>query len=139
METSVKYQYLQNLLGQAIDSSKDENFKRLMIALTQNYNTEYIYDLIYFCISCLSLPKFFHKYGFLLLQFKSSNIQELLEILDTKDKLEKTTKIFSEFTNKIDLWEKLEVSRYLNLFRMSMTLSWRELKRQRSFIQFTKV
>jgi len=109
METSVKYQYLKNLLGQAIESSKDENFKRLIIALTQNYNTEYIYDLIYFCISCLSLPKFFHKYGFLLLQFKSSNIQDLLEILDTKEKIEKTTKIFSEFTNKIDLWEKLEV------------------------------
>jgi ATP-dependent Lon protease len=108
METAVKFQYLKNLLSQALESAKDENFKRLMMALTQNYNTENVYDLIYYCISCLSLPKFFHKYGFLLLQFKSTHIQELLEVLDTKEKLEKTTKIFSEFTNKIDLWEKLE-------------------------------
>jgi ATP-dependent Lon protease len=108
MEMSVKYQYLKNLLTRSMETSKDENFKRLIIALAQNFNTEIINELIYMCISCLSLPKFFHKYGFLLLQFKSRNIQEIIEIVNMKEKLEKTTKIFSEFCNKIELWERLE-------------------------------
>lgn len=108
MEMAVKYQYLKNLLTKAMETSKDENFKRLIVALAQNFNTESINELIYMCISCLSLPKFFHKYGFLLLQFKSRNIQELIEVVNLKDKLEKSTKIFSEFCSKIELWERLE-------------------------------
>ena len=108
MEMAVKYQYLKNLLTKAMETSKDENFKRLIIALAQNFNPEIVNELIYMCISCLSLPKFFHKYGFLLLQFKSRNIQEIIEIVNMKHKLEKTTKIFSEFCSKIELWERLE-------------------------------
>jgi ATP-dependent Lon protease len=108
METATKYQYLKNLLNQAMETSKDDNFKRLIIALAQNFDVEIVNQLIYMCISCLALPKFFHKYGFLLLQFKSQHIQELIEIVNIKDKLDQTTKIFSEFTNKIELWERLE-------------------------------
>lgn len=108
METTVKYQYLKNLLTKTTETSKDENFRRLIIALAQNFNVEVVNELINMCISCLSLPKFFHKYGFLLLQFKSRNIQDLIEIINIREKLEKTTKIFSEFCSKIELWEKLE-------------------------------
>ena len=91
-----------------MEYSKDENFKKLIIALSHNFNIEIINELIYMCISCLALPKFFHKYGFLLLQFKSRNIQEIIEIVNIREKIEKTTKIFSEFYNKIELWERLE-------------------------------
>jgi Lon-like ATP-dependent protease len=108
VETAVKYNYLKNLLNKVIESSKDENLRRLLLALAQQFNIDNMNELIYMCISCLAIPKFFHKYGFLLLQVKSENIQELIEILDPQEKLEKTTKIFSDFCNKIDLWEKLE-------------------------------
>lgn len=108
MEMTVKYQYLKNVLTKAMEYSKDENFKKLIIALSHNFNIEIINELVYMCLSCLALPKFFHKYGFLLLQFKSRNIQEIIEIVNMREKLEKTTKIFTEFYNKIELWERLE-------------------------------
>jgi Lon-like ATP-dependent protease len=108
MDTAVKYNYLKNLLNKVMESSKDENLKRMIVALAQQFNVENLHELIYLCISCLSIPKFFHKYGFLLLQVKSQNIQELIEIMDCKEKLERTTKVFAEFCGKIELWERLE-------------------------------
>ena len=108
MEMSVKYQYLKNLLNVAMDSSKDENFRRLIIAYSQNFDLNFVNDLIYMCLSCLTLPRYLYKYGFLLAQFKSSNVQQIIEIIDLRDKLNTTTKVFSEFCNKIELWEKLE-------------------------------
>ena len=110
METAVKYQYLRNLFNQSIEFSRDENFKRLIVALAQSFNPDSINQLCYLAVSCLAIPKFFHKYGFLLQQFKSSNIQELIEKLNLKMKLEATTKVFSEFFHRIELWEKLEVN-----------------------------
>lgn len=108
METAVKFQYLRSLLSRVTENSKDDNFKRLIIALSQNYNIDVINDLINLCISSLAMPKIFHKYGFLLTQIKSERIQELIEIINVKDKLQQTTNIFSEFCNKIEMWEKLE-------------------------------
>lgn len=109
METAVKYQYLRNLFNQSAQYSKDENFRRLIMALNQNFNVDSVNQLVYLAISCLAIPKFFHKYGFLLQQFKSSNIQELVEKINIKVKLESTTKVFAEFFHRIELWEKLEV------------------------------
>jgi Lon-like ATP-dependent protease len=108
MEMGVKYQYLKILLAKITETSKDDNFKRLIIAYSQNFNIQKINDLIYMCLACLTIPKFLFKYGFLLNQFKSKNVQEILEVSDMRNKLDLTTKIFSEFYNKIDLWERLE-------------------------------
>lgn len=108
MEMGVKYQYLKSLLTKAIETSKDENFRRLILAYSQNFDTTILNQLIYMCLSCLTLPRFLYKYGFLLAQFKSSNLQEIIEVIDIREKLNLTTNIFSEFTNKIELWEKLE-------------------------------
>ena len=77
METAVKYQYLRNLFNQSIEFSRDENFKRLIVALAQSFNPDSINQLCYLAVSCLAIPKFFHKYGFLLQQFKSSNNSNL--------------------------------------------------------------
>ena len=109
METAVKYHYLRNLFNKSLEFSRDENFKRLIIALSQSFNSESINQMVYLAISCLAIPKFFHKYGFLLQQFKSLNIQELVEKINIKIKLEATTKVFAEFFHRIELWEKLEV------------------------------
>ncbi len=110
MEMNVKYKYLKYLLGKVMERSKDDQLKRFISAFTQQYNPEIINDLINICICCLALPKIFHKYGFLNAQFKSKNIQELIEVIDMRTKLENTIEVFSEFSNKIDLWEKLEDS-----------------------------
>ena len=59
METAVKYNYLKNLLNKVMESSKDENLKRLIVALAQQFNIKNLHELIYLCISCLFIPKFF--------------------------------------------------------------------------------
>jgi len=108
MEMAVKYQYLKNLILKAMEPSKDENFRRLIVAYSQNFDTNLVNELIYMCLACLSIPRFLFKYGFLLSQFKSSQVQEIISVIDIREKLNLTTKIFSEFCNKIELWEKLE-------------------------------
>jgi len=108
MEMAVKYQYLKNLILKAMEPSKDENFRRLIVAYSQNFDTNLVNELIYMCLACLSIPRFLFKYGFLLSQFKSSQVQEIISVIDIREKLNLTTKIFFEFCNKIELWEKLE-------------------------------
>lgn len=108
MEMAVKYQYLKNLLLKAMEPSKDENFRRLIVAYSQNFDTNILNELIYMCLACLTIPRFLFKYGFLLTQFKSTHVQEIISVVDLREKLNLTTKVFSEFCNKIELWEKLE-------------------------------
>ena len=108
METAVKFQYLKNLMNQAVLVAKDENFKRLLISLTKTYDSNFVHSMIYMCLSSLALPKVFHKYGFLLLNYKNADLHKIIHTLELKDKLSKTLQMFSEFTNKIELWERLE-------------------------------
>jgi Lon-like ATP-dependent protease len=107
-DQQIKYQFLKKLLEKTIAESKDENFMRLLIALKQNYNTESLNDLINISLASLSLPKFFHKYGFLTSEITTMSIQQVLEQRDIFKKLDLVTKLFSSFSNKIELWEKLE-------------------------------
>lgn len=107
-EHQLKYQYLKKLIEKTITQSKDENFIRLLVALQQNYNMDILNDIINIALSSLALPKFFHKYGFLTSDISSREIQRVLEERNIYNRLELVIKLFSDFSNKIDLWEKLE-------------------------------
>jgi Lon-like ATP-dependent protease len=108
METSVKFNYLRSQLRRVLDVSKDQFFKALLINIVKQYDMNIIDHVIWSCASILVMPGSLHKYGFLLTKFKSKDVQDVLEELDSKIRLEKTLAAFSEFTSKVDLWEKLE-------------------------------
>lgn len=107
-EQKLKYEYLKQLIEKTIQNSKDDQFIRLILTLKQNYNIDVLNDLIFMSLASLSLPKFFHKYGFLTSEISNNNIQEVLETKDLYERLNIITKLFANFSNKIELWEKLE-------------------------------
>ena len=110
METLVKFQFLKSMVEKLTILSRDDNFKSIIISLYQIYNNNMINHLTYLVISLLTItPKFVLKFGFLSQQFKAEQIQQLIEKIEIKDRLEGTTRFLSEYLNKMEVWEKLEV------------------------------
>ncbi len=110
METLVKFQFLRNMVDKLTILARDENYKSIIISLLQIYNKDIINHLTYLVISLLTItPKFVLKFGFLSQQFKVEQIQQLIEKIDIKERLEGTSHFLSEYLNKMEVWEKLEV------------------------------
>lgn len=107
-ETLIKFHFLKKMIEKTIAESKDEQFIRIISALQQNYNSDSLNETIWMAVACLALPKFFHKYGFLTSEVTSNDIQNILSKTNVFERLETVMKLFSEFSNKINLWEKLE-------------------------------
>lgn len=107
-ETLIKFHFLKKMIEKTLTESKDEQFIRIISALQQNYNTDSLNETIWMAVACLALPKFFHKYGFLTSEVSSNDIQNILSKTNVFERLETVIKLFSDFSNKINLWEKLE-------------------------------
>jgi hypothetical protein len=107
MEVSVKHHYIKNLLKETMNISQEEIIKNVMLGMTHIYNINSVTHVIYLAIACLDLNKFYKSW--FLFQYKSSDIQDILETFSLAEKHEKVLKLNSDMLNKRKLWEQLEV------------------------------
>lgn len=58
-------------------------------------------------LTCVSLPQYINTYQFLV-KARKHELQKVYETDDIIDKLQGTSDIFTDFVNKIEIWQKLE-------------------------------
>ena len=58
-------------------------------------------------LTCVSLPQYINTYKFLI-NITRHQVQEVYEEADLSSRLEKTNTIFTDFVNKLEIWNRLE-------------------------------
>jgi hypothetical protein len=58
-------------------------------------------------LTCVSLPQYINTYSFLV-KARKHELQKVYEAETTLERLQLTSDIFTDFVNKIEIWQKLE-------------------------------
>ena len=75
--------------------------------LETNFRIEYVQDFIYMLLTCMSLPQYINTYKFLI-NISKQQVQDIFEETNLTKRLEKMNTAFTDFVNKLEIWNKLE-------------------------------
>jgi hypothetical protein len=87
--------------------SQDQKFIAYLKFLESNFNLTVVQDFIHMLLTCLSLPQYINTYKFLI-NISRHQVQEVFEEPNLSDRLDKMNSLFSDFVNKLEIWNKLE-------------------------------
>ena len=76
-------------------------------ALERSFDPNEVISFIHMLLTCVSMPQYVNTYKFLV----NTNKHKLQEVYDEDDltlRLEKANDMFTNFTNKLEIWDKLE-------------------------------
>ena len=104
-DLDIKYSFLQELLIKTVKVISDDNCRGYLISLKDNFNIKCLNELVNLSIASLSFPTLFMQYFFL--KKYSDRIQELISILDIKEKTDRTIKVLGELYKQLSTWEDL--------------------------------
>ena len=104
-DLDIKYSFLQELLIKTVKVISDDNCRGYLISLKDNFNIKCLNELVNLSIASLSFPTLFMQYFFL--KKYSDRIQELISILDIKEKTDRTIKVLGEMYKQLSTWEDL--------------------------------
>ena len=75
--------------------------------LETNFRIEFVQDFIHMLLTCMSLPQYINTYKFLI-NISKNQVQEIFEESNLTKRLEKINTVFTDFVNKLEIWNKLE-------------------------------
>jgi hypothetical protein len=76
-------------------------------ALERHFDTKRVFDFVHMLLTAVSLPQYINTYKFLV-NVDSHALQKVYEERNRLLMLEKTTEVFTDFVNKVEIWSKLE-------------------------------
>lgn len=104
---SVTFKFLQQQFLKCFKIAPDERFIQYLTALERSYDIKKIQSFIHMILTCVSMPQYVNTYKFLINTDKHQ-LQQVFQEPDLRKRLELTNDLFSNFTNKLELWDKLE-------------------------------
>lgn len=107
LNQSVSYKFLQQQYMKCFKISPDQKFLAYLQYLEQTFRIDNVNDFINMLLTCVSLPSYINTYKFLI-NVNKADIQDVYEEVNMTTKLEKMNTIFTDFVNKLELWNRLE-------------------------------
>lgn len=98
----IKQQYLK-----CFKIAPDEKFLAYLQYLERSFDTRKVNEFVNMLLTCVSLPQYINTYQFLV-KARKHELQKVFESNEVFDKLQGASDIFTDFVNKIEIWQKLE-------------------------------
>lgn len=103
----VLYKYLKQQYLRCYKITQDQKFIAYLQFLETTFRIEYVQDFVHMLLTCLSLPQYINTYKFLI-NIQRHQVQEVYEEPSLTKRLEKMNTLFTDFVNKLEIWNKLE-------------------------------
>ena len=98
----LKQQYLK-----CFKISQDQKFIAYLKFLEGNFELKHVQDFVHMLLTTLALPQYINTYKFLI-NISRHQVQDVFEEGDLTTRLDKMNGLFTDFVNKLEIWNKLE-------------------------------
>jgi ATP-dependent Lon protease len=104
---AIVFKFLKQQYMKCFKVTQDQKFIAYLKFLESNFALEYVQDFVHMVLTCLSLPQYINTYKFLI-NISKHQVQDIFQESDLGERLEKMNGLFTDFVNKLEIWNKLE-------------------------------